>query len=130
MGLRILLVISGIVAILLGGAMLFAPESMITGFQLGVPEMAGRAFARSMGGALICVGIINLLAVRDQHSPALYAVVVGNFLLHVVSPAIDFLEPFPKEGGFWGSVALHAVFAIAFGYYAMTWNRTSVRSAA
>jgi hypothetical protein len=130
MGLRILLVVSGLVAILLGGLMLFAPESMITGFQLGAPELAGRAFARSMGGALICVGVIDLLAIRDHHSPALYAVVVGNFLLHVVSPAIDFMEPFPKEGGFWVSVALHAAFALAFGYYAITWNRRDMHAAA
>jgi hypothetical protein len=130
MGLRILLAISGLVAILIGGVMLLMPDAMITAFQLGTPEMGGRVFAHSMGGALVCVGIINLLAMRDDHSPALYAILVGNLLLHLTSPIIDFMEPFPKEGGFWVGVALHAAFVVAFGYYLVNWNRVGVRAAA
>jgi len=130
MGLRVLLCLSALVAVLLGGAMLFMPDALITSMQLGTADVAARAFARSMGGALISVAVINLMAMRDDHSPALFAILIGNLLLHLTSPAIDFLEPFPKETGFWVGVAVHAVFAIAFAYYVLTWNRAASRTAA
>jgi hypothetical protein len=125
MGLRILLTISGLIAILMGGAAIFIPDTLIASFELGAADMAGRAFARSTGVALAAVGVMNLLALRDGRSPALYAILVANLLVNLANPLVDFMEPFPKGGGFWGSVALHAVFVVAFGYFLVTWNRSS-----
>lgn len=130
MGIRILLVIAGLLALLVGALMIFAPDGMVVAFNVGDASMAARAFARAFGSALIAVGVMNLIAARDRGSPALDAILVANLLLHLLSPLLDFLEPFPKDASYWGSFALHAIFVIAFGWALVVRRRPMEQAAA
>jgi hypothetical protein len=116
MGIRILLIVAGLLALLLGALLIFAPDGMVAAFNVGDSSIAARAFARAFGGGLIAVGVMDLIASRDRGSAALDAVLVGNLLLHLLSPLLDFLEPFPKDASYWGSFLLHAIFVIAFAW--------------
>jgi uncharacterized membrane protein HdeD (DUF308 family) len=116
MGIRILLIIAGLLALAFGALMIFAPDGMVVAFNVGDSSVAARAFARAFGSALVAIGVMDLIAARDRGSPALDAILVANLLLHLLSPALDFIEPFPKDGSYWGSFVLHALLVIAFAW--------------
>ena len=125
MSLRIVLIASGIVAILFGAFFLLAADTAIQSFELGSSDVASRLFARVFGGTLISLGIVNFLASADQGSPALRAIVVGNLLIHAFGIAVDFTETFPKTGGWWVGLAIHVIFIAAFGYYLVNWSKAA-----
>ena len=80
-----------------------------------------RLFARAEGSGLLVVGIVNIIASRDSGSTALWALVLGNLLLHIFGIGIDFTEKFPKTGGWWVGFAVHMIFILAFGWYLLNW---------
>lgn len=121
MTLQIVLIASGVVALLFGLFFLFAADAAIRSFELGNSDVASRLFARAAGNGLVAIAVVNLLASGDGGSSALYAIVIGNILVHILGIAIDFTERFPKRGGWWVGFAVHVVFILAFGYYAIWW---------
>lgn len=123
MGLRIVLIASGIFGLIFGLFFLFAPDKAIEAFQLGTSDVASRLFGRSAGAALFSVGIMNLIASRDPGgSRALRGVLVLNLLLHLFGIGVDFTESFPKTGGWMVGTIVHVVFIVAFGWYLAKWR--------
>lgn len=123
MSIRIVLVVSGLVALLFGAFMLFAADAAIQGFQLGASDVPSRLFARAEGASLIGFAIINLMASGDRFSPALRGIVAGNLFIHVMGIAVDFTETFPRTGGWFVAMAIHVIFIIAFGTYLLRWRQ-------
>ena len=121
MRLRVVLIVSGIIAILLGAFLFLAPDSAVTSFQLGTSDVASRLFARGFGGTLMVVGFVNLMASSDQGSPALRALVLGNLLIHIAAIVTDFTETFPASAGWWAGFIVHIALILAFGYYLLNW---------
>jgi hypothetical protein len=99
-----------------------AADAAIQSFQLGRSDVAGRLFARAEGSALIAVGVVNILASGDTGSTALWALVVGNLIIHILGIAIDFTEKFPKTGGWWVGFVVHVIFIVAFGGILIWWQ--------
>ena len=130
MGLRILLVVSGLVCVILGVLFVLSPDGAIAGFQIGEPDAAARLMARGYGASLLFAGIMNLLATRDSGSPALTAILAFNLLLNLVPPLIDLTEDIPITAGYWVTIVIHTVFIIGFGYYLIFAPRNGVRDIA
>ena len=127
---QIMLIAAGVIACLFGLLFLFAPDQATRNFQLGESTTASRLFSRSTGCGLISVGIINILASGDSGSSALYALVIGNIVLHVLGIAVDFTEDFPKKGGWWVGFIVHIVFIVGFGYVLLSWPPVAAATAA
>ena len=125
MSLRIVLIVAGILALLFGVYFLFWADQAIQSFELGASDVASRLFGRSLGVALISLGVVNLMSSADIGSTALRAVVVGNIVVHVLSPIVDVTEAFPWTAGRWVGLAIHVVLIVAFGYYLMNWNKVA-----
>jgi hypothetical protein len=114
---QLLLIASGVVAILFGLFFLLGAERAVRSFDLGASNLAIRLFVRSEGAALVSVGIINLLANIDDGSPALKAIVIGNIAIHALSVAVDFSERYQRKAGVWFGLLVHVVFLVWFGYW-------------
>jgi hypothetical protein len=71
MSLRIVLIVAGVLALLFGAYFLFWTDQAIQSFELGASDVAGRLFSRNLGGALICLGIINLIALPTELNSAI-----------------------------------------------------------
>lgn len=130
MVIRMVLVVSGIVGLLFAALFLFMPEMGIQSFHLGVPDVASRLFARNFALALGVIGIVNILASGDRGSNALRAVLFGNLIIHIGAPLVDLTETFERDAGWWGSMAMHALFIIAFGYCLINWTRLTAGGSA
>jgi hypothetical protein len=120
---RVILIASGILAILFGLFFLVGAEGAIGSYGLGESTLPARLFARATGAGLISIGIINILASGDRGSPALRAIVIGNIVIHVLSLGVDFSESYAKSAGIWVGLAVHVIFIVAFGYMLINWNR-------
>ncbi|HZP19384.1 MAG TPA: hypothetical protein VFB16_04185 [Bauldia sp.] len=129
MSLQIVLIASGAIAACFGALFFVAADTAIRTFELGASDVASRLFARSTGAGLIAIAVINVIASQDAGSGALYAIVIGNLLLHVLAIAVDFTEKFPRKGGWWVGFAVHIVLILAFGYYAIWWPGAAVPAA-
>ena len=128
MNLRIILIVSGVVGILFGLFFLFGAESAIQSYNLGDSTLPARLFARAMGGSLVTLGIINLLASSDTGSSALRAIFVGNLLIHLISLGVDFSENYARNGGIWVSLVIHVAFIAAFGWALLNWTRLTTKA--
>jgi hypothetical protein len=128
MSLRVVLIASGVIALLLGFYFIFLPDNAIASFEIGASDVASRLLMRGLGGSLVALGIVNLLSSADRGSPALLAIVVGNIAVHIINPLLDLIETFPWTAGRWASIAIHAVFLVAFGYYLANWNRVTEKA--
>ena len=119
---RIVLTVSGIIAVFLGLDYLLATESAILSFNLGDATLPVRFFARATGAAVLGIGVINILmlGVTDVNSPALRIVVTGNIVVNVASLVGEFSESFERNQIFWVAVALQVIFITAFGYLLTT----------
>jgi hypothetical protein len=124
---RIVLIVSGIIAIFVGLDYLLATESAILSFNLGDATMPARFFARTTGAAVLAIGVINILilAIGDTDSPALRVVVTGNIVVHTASLFGEFSESFERSPIFWVAVVIHVISIMAFGYLLATSGRTT-----
>ncbi len=122
MTLRLILIVSGAVAILFGLFFLLGAESAIQSYNLGGSTLPARLFARATGASLVTLGVIDILASSDRGSPALRAIVIGNLLVHVLSLGVDFSESYARSASIWVSFVVHVLFIIAFGYALVNWR--------
>jgi hypothetical protein len=113
---------AGVAGLLFGLFFLLGPTQAIESYNLGAPTLPALLFARSTGAALVSLGLINLLAAFDRGSPALRALALGNFVIHVLSIFVDFSENYPKNAGVWIGLAVHIIFIAAFGYCLVHWR--------
>ena len=129
MVIRVVLIVSGIIGLLFAAFFLFMPEAGIQSFHLGAPDIASRLFARNFALALGVIGIVNILASGDRGSSALRALLFGNLIVHIGAPLVDLTETFERDAGWWGSMTVHALFIIAFGYCLLNWGRLTAGAA-
>ncbi len=100
----IFFIITAVLATLFGGMMLFAPAFTAESFGLASTPETSLLF-RSLGGLVLCLGILNFLVRNEPNSNALKAVFIINILSHVISMANDFygasqhILEFSKLGG-------------------------------
>ncbi len=111
-----LLVVSAVVEIAVGLALLAAP-SLVSSVLLGVPldNAAGLIVARIAGAGLLSLGVACWFASLDERSHATAGVVVAMLLYDVVAAVI--LVYARVGGGFtsvflWPAAALHALLAV------------------
>jgi hypothetical protein len=70
--------------------MLFMPEKAAEGFGMtSTPETA--LLFRSLGGLVLCSGILNFLVRKEGDSKALKAVLIFNIAFHAMSMSNDFV---------------------------------------
>lgn len=120
---RVVLAVSGVVGLLFGAFFIFGADAAISSYNLGEPTLPATLFARATGISIAAVGFINLLSLADRGSPALYAVVTGNLLIHALSIAVDFSADYERNAGVWIGLAIHVVFIVAFGYVMLNWKK-------
>jgi hypothetical protein len=121
---RIILVVSGIIAALVGLNYLFFTDAAVQSFAVGDSTLAARLFARATGAAVLAIGVINLISVGDPGSRALRAVFVGNIVAHAASLYGDYLaENFDRNAILFATSVIHVVFIIAFGYLLLSARR-------
>jgi len=122
MAMRVILIVSGVVAILVGLLFIFGADSAIQSYNLGESTLVTRLFVRAAGAGILSFGILNLLCVGDIGSRALRAVVVGNLVIHVLSIGVEFSESYVRNTGVWIGLVVHVAFIIAFGYLLLNWK--------
>ena len=116
MATRIVLIVSGLIAILVGLNYLFLTESAVLSFAIGEASFPARFFARATGAAVLAIGVLNVLSVGDPGSRALRAVMVCNIVVHAASIYVDFSEPFTRNAVLWTTFVIHVVIIAAFLY--------------
>jgi hypothetical protein len=117
MSTRVVLIASGIIAVLVGLNYLLFAESGVASFQIGEATLAARLFARATGAAVLAIGVINILSVGDTGSQALRAVIVGNIVVHAASLYGDYVaEGFDRNAILYVTTAIHVVFVAAFAW--------------
>jgi hypothetical protein len=86
-----LLVISAVIAWLLGLMMMFMPDKMEGNLVISLNENLKNIhlLMQAVGAALFSIGWINFLARNDAGSKALNAILVGNILIHALNLAFD-----------------------------------------
>jgi hypothetical protein len=115
--------IAGAIGLLFGLFFLLAAGQAIIANGLGEAGLAARLFARSTGAAIIAISVANLLAMFDRGSRALWALAVGNVVIHLLSIAVEFSERYPRNAGVWVGVAIHGVLIAAFAYCLVHWRQ-------
>jgi hypothetical protein len=118
---RIVLIVSGLLAILVGLNYLFFAQSAVLAFDIGDATLSARLFARATGAAVLALGVINLICVGDNGSRALRAVFIGNIVAHAASLYGDYVaESFERNAILLATSAIHVAFVVAFGYLLLT----------
>ena len=125
---RVTFLAAGIVALLFGLFFLLAAGQAIQAYNLGAPAVPATLFARSTGAALVSLGLIDVIASADRGSRALWALAVGNVVIHVLSIGVDFSAPYAKNAGVWIGLVVHIVFIAAFSYCLVHWREMTSRA--
>lgn len=80
---RAFLILAAVLAFLFGAALVFAPGPFLA--PMGITASGAVAItAQAQGAILLGLGVINLLA-RNLKGPAVQPVLIGNFVVQVVS---------------------------------------------
>jgi hypothetical protein len=120
---RYTFLVAGIVGLLFGLFFLLAAGQAIASYELGPATVPARLFARSAGAAIIGLSVANLLAMLDRGSRALWALAVGNVVVHVLAIAVEFSENYPRNLGTWVGLAIHVILITAFVYCLVHWRQ-------
>lgn len=94
------------------------PDMLIKTNGLEVTESA-KLFARSVGGMLLGLALINWYARNDTGSETLKGVLLGNIVVHVFALITDGLavQQHVITENPWFGLLVHAIFIVGFGYY-------------
>ena len=112
---KLMLTIGGVLAVLFGLALTFAPDAMMTRFGLK-PDAAGAVLSRDLGVTLVAIGAMNLLARNAGPGPALSAILWANLLVQafqIFTDAYHITSGQIASSG-WGGVGLHVVLGAGF----------------
>jgi len=95
-------IITAILGLLFGGMMLFFPVFAATNFGItATPQIS--QMLRSVGGVDLCLGILSLLVYNEPDSKALRAILIVNFLSHLISIIVD------GSASFMGAIAFNKI---------------------
>ncbi len=110
--------IAAVVPAFFGISLLFTPASLMETNGLVVNDSA-LLFARSVGGMLLGVAVINWRARKDEGSDTLWGIMRGNIGIHVLALITDvsaiYHHVITKNPAF--SIVVHVFFIVAFGYF-------------
>ena len=120
MGLQTWLTIHSVIGFILGAVLILSPKNF--GKQMGMKfEGPTLVLARSIGGTILAIALINWVARSYTDSPLVWAVVGGNIILHLVDGIVDVkatLEKvYTKTSAGWGSVVFHFILVFVFSYF-------------
>jgi uncharacterized membrane protein len=82
------LLIAAIIAALFGSMMLFVPYKAAEGFGMD-STLQTQLLLRSLGGMVLCSGILNFLVRNQKDSQALKAILIFNVAFHTLSMLND-----------------------------------------
>ena len=113
------LVITAVLAMLVGISMLLSPDKMFT--MMAMTADASTVLAgRMLGAFLFSLGLINWTARNVEDSLALRAILYGNLSVHLLGLVLDVIgiTSGVTNSQAWGSVAVHLILGAGFAYYA------------
>ena len=112
---KLVLTLTGILAILFGLALASVPSQMLESFGL-TAEPSGLVLSRDLGVVLVAIGVLNLMARETTDVIALRAILVGNLLVQVLQIAVDTYHILSDQIGpqGWAGVGMHALLALLF----------------
>jgi hypothetical protein len=84
------LIITAIIATLFGGMMLFMPDKAAEGFGMTSTLETALLF-RSLGGLILCSGVLNFLVRYEVDSKTLKAILIFNIMFHAISMTNDII---------------------------------------
>jgi len=116
---NVFLTIAGILALLFGLTMCFAPGKMMQNLAV-TSDQAAFNVLQWAGNMLIAIAFINFMSRNDTGSPALRAVMIGNIVLHVGGLIVDFYQysiGFVNTSGLVTGMIVHILLITGFVYY-------------
>ena len=108
------LLIAGALGCLFGAGMILAPTQMMASMT-NATSGEGALVLRWMGGGLLAMGLILVLARNDPGSHALRAILIGNVAMHVIElvfDVIDFQAGFVRLPGVTSGAVVHVAVII------------------
>jgi hypothetical protein len=117
-GVKILLAISGALAVLVSSALMLAPGSFL-GSQGFATEGPITLVAQAQGSLLIAVGVLNLMALRLRDPGALRPILAANLVTHVAALGVNVHGILSKLAGpqVFGDVVMHVLLGAFFTYF-------------
>lgn len=118
---KLFLTIAAIIAFLVGGLSLLAPDVLLTTVKVAVPNPAALVMARTVGVLLLTVGLMGFLIRGHDDSPTMEAFLKANLFLQLALIPIDPLAymngTFTTFGSFVPNTILHILLAIGFAHH-------------
>jgi len=114
-GIKILLVVSGVIALGIGLVLLLAPQAFLGTTGMVVDEKMA-IVGQAQGSILFGLGVINLLAVRVSDVVGLQAVCAGNLATHLAGLGVNLraLAANAVSSSVKGDAVGHVIFGVAF----------------
>jgi len=111
------LIVSGVMAALLGAGLLFVPATVMGTLGLVIDDKIA-TLGQAQGAVLMGLALTNVMA-RDLKGAAVRPVLAGNFLAHAISIVIKLRAVLlglvsPQE---WTSIGIHLVLGALFGVF-------------
>jgi hypothetical protein len=113
---KVLLVISGLIALGIGLAMLFAAPAFLASQGFAADDKTA-VIGRAQGSLLLGIGVLNLLAARLGDPRGLQAICAANLATHVAALGVNVhaLVAGLVGSSVVGDAVGHVVFGLAFG---------------
>lgn len=126
------LLITSLVALLIGFFALIFPNLLLTQAKMALPSEAANVMARTTGVLLITVGVLNFLIRNDEDSPTIRSILIADLILQLSLLPIDPLAYkagiFHTWSSFLPNTILHLILAGGFAYYLVQINKNLNRS--
>jgi len=118
MGMRVLLTLSGVLAVVVALALLLATKSFFAGQGIVLDDQLA-LIGMAQGSVLLGVGVTNLAALWSRDPAGLRSVVVGNLAAHLSALGVNAHAVSAGLVGtqVWMDVTLHVILGLAFAYY-------------
>jgi hypothetical protein len=114
-GTKILLGISGLIALGVSFGLMFAPQAFLAGQGLVVDDKIS-VLARAQGSLLFAVGVMNFFGLRVKDKAGLQAICASNIAAHAGGLGVNFyaLSNNLTNQSVMGDVIGHVIFGLAF----------------
>ena len=114
-GIRVLLVIAGLLAVGVGFAMLFATQAFLAPQGIVADDKVATV-GQAMGSLMLGIGTMNLLGVRCSDLRGLQAICGSNVVIHAAALGVNIhaLSAHLVSKSVMGDAAGHVVFGLAF----------------
>ena len=117
--LRIYLTINSVVAALSGLAFILFPKAL-TASQVDVIPPGGLIFVKTVGGLILCIGLLDWYARNLKDGKMMEGVLLTNFFLHAISVSFDISAIFQgivNSSSEWYNIGFRSLLALGFLYF-------------